>query len=178
VFLKATKWESIKAKVKYHDTVAIKVLKSDFERKYLNRDSMTVLQQIANYPFHKFEFYSFRFRGKEYVTDLYEAAKQHQQDNLFPQFIIGLVFIGIGIYSFVTKKYKRYAPNSEGFVACATPTMKSSVERNQPIFSIPLCQHAYNLKICLSCAHESSNIFVHHHYAYFKSLFSKHQRFL
>jgi len=104
VFLKATRWESIKAEVKYHDTVNIKVLKLDFERKYLNRDSMTVFQQIANYPFHKFEFYSFKFRDKEYVTDLYEAAKQHQQDNLFPQFIIGLAFVGMGIYSFVAKK--------------------------------------------------------------------------
>ena len=104
IFLKATQWKSIKAEVKYHDTVTIKVLKSDFEKKYLKRDSMSILQIIAYYPFHKFSFYSFRFRNKEYVTDLYEAAKQHQQDGLFPQLIIGLVFVGMGIYSFVAKK--------------------------------------------------------------------------
>ena len=102
--LKATQWESIKAEVKYHDTVKVKVLKSEFETNYLKRDSMTVLQKIVNYPFDKFKFYSFKFRDKEYVTDLYEAAKQHQQDNLVPQFIIGLAFIGMGIYCFVTKK--------------------------------------------------------------------------
>ncbi len=104
IFLKATQWESIKAEVKYHDTVKVKVLKSEFETNYLKRDSMTVLQKIVNYPFDKFKFYSFKFRDKEYVTDLYEAAKQHQQDNLVPQFIIGLAFIGMGIYCFVTKK--------------------------------------------------------------------------
>ena len=104
VFLKATKWESIKAEVKYHDTVSLKVLKADFERNYLKKDSMSIFQQVVNYPFDKFEFYSFVFKGKEYVSDLYEAAKQKQQDNLFPQFLIGLAFIGMGIYSFFAKK--------------------------------------------------------------------------
>jgi len=103
-FLKATQWESIKAEVKYHDTVFIKVLKSDFEKKYLKRDSLTMLQQIAYYPFHKFSFYSFRFRNKEYMTDLYKAAKQHQQDKLFIQLLGGLAFVGMGIYFFVAKK--------------------------------------------------------------------------
>ncbi len=104
IFLKATQWEKIKTDVKYNDTVIIKVLKSDFDNKYIKRDSMSFFGKIANIPLRKFEFYSFKFEGKEYVSDLYEAAKQHQQDNRFAQSIMGLVFVGMGIYSFVAKK--------------------------------------------------------------------------
>ena len=103
-FLKATEWEFIIAEVKYHDTVNIKVLKSEFEKKYLKRDSLTMLQQIAYYPFHKFSFYSFKFRDKEYMTDLYKAAKQDQQDNLFIRALMGVIFFGWSIYFFVAKK--------------------------------------------------------------------------
>jgi len=42
--------------------------------------------------------------NKEYMTDLYKAAKQHQQDNLFVQLLMGLAFGGMSIYCFVTKK--------------------------------------------------------------------------
>lgn len=104
VFLKATEWEKIIADVKYHDTVIIKVLKSDFDIKYIKRDSLSVFRQIANMPLDKFEFYSFKFKDKEYVSDLLEAAKQHQQDNRLASFIMSLVFIGMGIFSFTTKK--------------------------------------------------------------------------
>ena len=103
-FLKATEWEKIKTDVKYHDTIIIKVLKSDFDKKYIRRDSMSVFGKIANMPLDKFEFYSFKFRDKEYVSDLYEAANQHQQDNQFALSIMGFVFIGMGIFSFTTKK--------------------------------------------------------------------------
>ena len=46
VFLKATEWEKIKTDVKYHDTIIIKVLKSDFDKKYIRRDSMSVLEKL------------------------------------------------------------------------------------------------------------------------------------
>lgn len=104
VFLIATDWKSIKADVKYHDTVFLKVLKSDFEYYYLKKDSLSVFQQIANYPLDKFEFYSFRFKEKEYVSDLYEAAVKKQQNNLIPQFLLGLAFIGMGIHTYRAKK--------------------------------------------------------------------------
>jgi hypothetical protein len=104
IFLKATDWQLIKSDVKKHDTVVIKVLKTDFEKYYLQKDSLNVVQQIAYYPLDKFSFYSFRFKNKEYVSNLFEAAEKHKRDNLFPQFLIGLAFIGMGIYSFMAKK--------------------------------------------------------------------------
>ncbi len=104
IFLTATDWESIQAEVKYHDTVSLKVLKAAFERNYVNRHSMSFFQRIANSPIEKFDFYSFKFKDKEYVSDLYEAAKRDQHDNTFTRFLIGLVFAGMGIYSFTAKK--------------------------------------------------------------------------
>lgn len=104
IFLRATNWELINAEVKLNDTISIKVLKAEFETNYLKKDSMNIFQKIANYPFDKFQFYSFNFKNKEYMTDLYVAAKNHQQDKLFIQFLLGLGFIGMGIYSFFAKK--------------------------------------------------------------------------
>jgi hypothetical protein len=104
IFLEATEWKKIIAEVKYHDTVSIKVLKSDFEKKYIKRDSMSFIEKVANLPYDKFEFYSFKFRDKEYVLDLYETAKQNRQDNKLTSSIIGFFFIGMGLYSYRAKK--------------------------------------------------------------------------
>jgi len=103
IFLRATDWKAIQSTIKYPDTVELKVLRSDFE-KYLNRESLTIFQKIAAYPNNKFKFYSFRFKNKEYVSDLYEAAKDHQSDNMVPNFIAGLVSLLIGLYSYFSKK--------------------------------------------------------------------------
>lgn len=90
--------------VKYHDTVSLKVLKSKFEKNYINLDSMNLLQKIAAYPFHKFQFYSFKFKEKEYMSNLYETTKDHKRENSFFKFLFGLMFFGMGIYSFKAKK--------------------------------------------------------------------------
>jgi hypothetical protein len=104
VFLRATEWKSIMADVRSGDTVSIKVLKSDFEKLYIKRDSMTFFQQFANHPYNRFAFYSFKFKNKEYVSDLYEAAKNDNNDHLFSRIIMGLAVIGMGLYCFVAKK--------------------------------------------------------------------------
>lgn len=104
VFLKATSWKAIKDEVKYNDTVWLKVLKTEFEKKIIKKNSLNIFQHIANSPIDKIEFYSFRFRDKECMSSLYEAAIQMQRDNLFPKFLFGLVFTGMGLYSFLAKK--------------------------------------------------------------------------
>jgi hypothetical protein len=104
IFLEATEWKKIIADVKSLDTVFIKVAKSVFEKNYIKRDSMSFIEKVANMSSKSFAFYSFRFRDKEYVLDLYETAKQSRQNNKFASSIIGLVFIGMGLYFYTAKK--------------------------------------------------------------------------
>ncbi len=104
VYLRATQWKSAMTEIKTDDTVSIKVLKSDFEKLYLKRDEMGFFQQLANHPLDNFEFYSLKHKGKEYVTDLYSAALNDQNDNLFGRIMIAMGAFVFGIYCFVAKK--------------------------------------------------------------------------
>ncbi len=104
VFLDATRWKSVMADIKYGDTVFIKVHAGDFEKLYLKRDEMNFFQQLANHPVNNFSFYSLKFKNKEYVSDLYRAAKNEMNDHLFSRTLLSVMFIAMGIYCFVAKK--------------------------------------------------------------------------
>ena len=103
-FLQATSWQSVLKDIKYHDTVSIRVLKNKFQKFYLNKDSLSVFEKIINYPSDRFEFYSLRYKDKEYVNNLFDTAKSYKNERATGRFIMGLIFIGIGIYILIARK--------------------------------------------------------------------------
>ena len=103
-YLQATDWTSAVKDIKYQDTVTIKVLKNNFEKFYLNRNSLSFFQQIIYHPIDRFEFYSLEYNGKEYVNNLFQSAKDYKEERNVISFVIGLMFIGTGIYSLFAKK--------------------------------------------------------------------------
>jgi hypothetical protein len=103
VLLAATEWGEFNTQVKYRDTISIKVIKKDFEKYYLYRDSLSPIQKLTNHN-DSYNFYSLVFKNKEYVTDIYEAAKDVRNDSLMPSFIVGITIILIGCYIIFYKK--------------------------------------------------------------------------
>lgn len=103
-FLQATSWTSALSSINYHDTVTIKVLKRKFEKFYLHKDSLSFFEQLLFYPTDRFEFFSLRCKEKEYINDLLQAAKAYKNERSVSSFVIGLMFIGMGVYSLLAKK--------------------------------------------------------------------------
>jgi hypothetical protein len=103
-YLHATSWTSALQDIKYHDTITIKVLKSKFEKFYLHRDSLSIFEQIIYHPIDRFEFYSLRYKDKEYLNNLSQAAKEYNEERSVSRFVIGLMFIGMGVFSLFAKK--------------------------------------------------------------------------
>jgi hypothetical protein len=103
-FLKATDFENAVREMNEGNTVSVKVLKSDYEERYIKGESISDFQKIANPELGKLRFYSLVFKEKEYVNNLFEVAKTHKADKQLLQSFFGLLFIGFGIFSFVTKK--------------------------------------------------------------------------
>jgi hypothetical protein len=102
-FLDATDWEAVLSEINYHDTVTIKVLKERFDRFYVNKSSLSEFEKVINHPIERFSFYSLQFRGKEYVHDIYEAAKKRHKDNLVLSSIVYLSIIGAGAWTIKAK---------------------------------------------------------------------------
>jgi hemerythrin len=103
-YLQATSWASALTDIKYHDTITIKVLKRKFDKFYTNRDSLSVLEEIFYHPIDRFEFYSLRYKNKEYVNNLTQAAKEYYEERAVSTFVIGLMLIGMGVFSLLAKK--------------------------------------------------------------------------
>jgi hypothetical protein len=103
-FLKATDFENAVKELNEGDTVSIKVLKTDYEERYIKEESISDLRKIANPGLGRLRFYSLVSNGKEYVNNLLEVAKTQKADKQLLQSFFGLIFIGMGIYFFVTKK--------------------------------------------------------------------------
>jgi hypothetical protein len=103
ILLDATDRVSIKRDIKYHDTVEIKVMREEFEKYYIKRDSMNVWQKAATLRYDHFSFYSLRFRNKEYIRDLYETAKREKRENRQMNIGYAIVFFLLGLY-FLNKR--------------------------------------------------------------------------
>lgn len=93
--LLGTDWQAIRAEVKYPDTVALKVLKSEYEKNRLQNDSMALYHEVYKYPVDKFRFYSFKCRNKEYVTNNYGTTINLPKGKSLP--IVLSIFVCAGI---------------------------------------------------------------------------------
>lgn len=98
-FLDAMNWKNVMDDIKYHDTVTIKVLKYEFDKYYLNRNSLPLFKRFFNSS-GRFNFYSLKFKGKEYVKDIYEAAESRRKRNIIYRVLIGGLIIFCGTYFF------------------------------------------------------------------------------
>jgi hypothetical protein len=98
-FLEATNWQEVLEDIRYHDTVTIKVLKDLFEKYYINKSSLSEFDKVISHPVDRFNFYSLRFKGKEYVRDIYEVAEQRRKNNIIRWSIVSLLIIAAGIWT-------------------------------------------------------------------------------
>ena len=95
-FLEATDWKAVLKEIKYHDTVTIRVLKDQFEKEYLQRSSLSPFQMVINHPSDRFSFYSLQCRGKEYIGDIYEAARLRRKRHQLLFAVVYVFIIGVG----------------------------------------------------------------------------------
>jgi hypothetical protein len=103
-FFEATDFKGFTVDAHFGDTVTIKVDKKNFEKWYLKIDSLSLFEQIILRPPNFFNFYSLRFRGKEYVGDVYAIAKKRKNSNLPFYILLSAALIGVGIYIIIVKK--------------------------------------------------------------------------
>jgi hypothetical protein len=91
-FFEATDFKGFTVDAHFGDTVTIKV------------DSLSLFEQIILRPPNFFNFYSLRFRGREYVGDVYAIAKKRKNSNLPFYILLSAALIGVGIYIIIVKK--------------------------------------------------------------------------
>jgi hypothetical protein len=98
-FLDATDWKAVLKEIKYHDTVTIKVDRSEFERFYIKKSDLTQFQRFIHAPIDRFRFYSLKFKGKEYVHDIYESAERVRKESMLITILlcVAIIFFGITI---------------------------------------------------------------------------------
>jgi hypothetical protein len=102
MFLEATDYKAILKHVKSGDTVTVKVLKDELS-KYGQPTIPQSISEKFSIPPH-LNFYSLNFKGREYVIDLEDKAKDQNRRFKFPCLFFGFLFCAFGIRYIIFKR--------------------------------------------------------------------------
>ena len=102
VLLDATDYKSVLADIKLGDTVSVLVSKEELSKFGTPEIPQSISEQFAVPPY--LEFYSLKFKDKEYVSDIARIANRHRKDLIIPFSIFGSIFIFFGLRYIILKR--------------------------------------------------------------------------
>lgn len=100
--LDATDYRAILKDMKADDTVSMLVLKNKLSRYGSAKIPQSILEQFNIPPY--LEFYSLKFKGKEYVSNLKQTEDKDRQDLVIPSIIFGSLFVFFGLRYMIWKR--------------------------------------------------------------------------